>query len=196
VTEEKKLERAPASGWRAPAQPAAPALAGTRVGLSGGTPKGDRPTVLVVDDLVDHRELIVAALEGAGYRMLEAGDADSALALLRQEVPNLVFLDLQLRGSTLDGVHLLQTLKRERPDVPVIAYTAYAPLEWQEKARAAGCDDYLVKPVDLAEMRAIARNYLSPTKPRGTTDPGPHPDPSPPSRPPAPKGAPTGRGEG
>jgi CheY-like chemotaxis protein len=134
--------------------------------------------VLVVDDKGDHREIIVAALEGAGYRMLEAGDADSALTLLREEGPDLVFLDLQLRGSAVDGVQLLATLKRERPGLPVVAYTAWAIPEMQEKARAAGCDDYLVKPVDLAELRAIAHNYLGSAKPRGTTDPGPHPDPS------------------
>jgi CheY-like chemotaxis protein len=136
--------------------------------------------VLVVDDDSKHRELVVAALEGAGYRMLEAGDADSALTLARQEGPDLVFLDLDLRGSALDGVQLLATLKRERPGLPVVAYTAWAIPHWQEKARAAGCDDYVIKPVDLAELRAIARNYLGSAKPGGDP-PGPHPDASAPS---------------
>lgn len=181
VTGEKKVE--PRAARPAESQP----------DLPGGTPKDERPaaggsarpepvegrpTVLVVDDKGDHREIIVAALEGAGYRMLEAGDADSALTLLRQEGPDLVFLDLQLRGSAVDGVQLLATLKRERPGLPVVAYTAWAIPEMQEKARAAGCDDYLVKPVDLAELRAIAYNYLGSAKPRATTDPGPHPDTS------------------
>jgi two-component system cell cycle response regulator DivK len=141
-----------------------------------GNAEGKRPTVLVVDDLAEHREIMAAALEGAGYRILGAGDADSALALVRQEAPDLAFLDLDLRGSAMDGVQLLATLKRERPGLPVVAYTAWAIPEWQERARAAGCDDYLIKPVDLAELRAIAGTYLGSTKPRGTTDPGPHSD--------------------
>jgi CheY-like chemotaxis protein len=146
------------------AEPAAVDPAAAQAGPARGS---ERPTVLVVDDKTDHREIIVAALEGAGYRMLEAGDADSALALLRQESPNLVFLDLELRGSSLDGVQVLAALKRESPTLPVVAYTAWGIPEWREKARAAGCDDYLVKPVDLAEVRAIARNYLGPTRPGG-----------------------------
>ena len=116
----------------------------------------------MVDDLAEHREIMAAALEGAGYRILGAGDADSALALVRQGPADLVFLDLDLRGSAMDGVQLLATLKRERPGLPVVAYTAWAIPEWQERARAAGCDDYLIKPVDLAELRAIAYTYLGP----------------------------------
>ena len=118
--------------------------------------------MLVVDDLAAHREIMVAALEGAGYRILDAGDADAALTLVHQEQPDLVFLDLDLRGSAMDGVQLLATLKREQPGLPVVAYTAWGIPEWQEKARAAGCDDYLIKPVGLAELRAIARTYLGP----------------------------------
>lgn len=142
-------------------QPAAQAREPEPV-VPGGVPKGERPAVLVVDDDVKHREILVATLEGAGYRMLEAGDARSALTLVRQEGPRLVFLDLRLSGSDVTGLQLLAMLKRERPDVPVIAYTAYAPLEWQERARAAGCDGYLVKPVvDLVvQVRAIAEKYL------------------------------------
>jgi CheY-like chemotaxis protein len=167
VTGEKKAEQ-PAAQAREP-QPIVP----------GGVPKGERPAVLVVDDKGYHREILVAALEGAGYRMLEAGDARSALALLRQEGPGLVFLDLDLRGSDVSGLQLLAMLKRERPDVPVIAYTAYAPLEWQERARAAGCDGYLVKPiVPLGQVRAIAQKYLG-RPAEGPRPLGGQPDPLP-----------------
>jgi len=123
----------------------------------------EAPTVLVVDDKDDHREIVRATLEGSGYRILEAADADSALALVRRERPGLVFLDLQLTGSNIDGVQLLGMLKREQPGLRVVAYTAWAIPEWREKAYAAGCDEYLVKPMELAEVRKITATYLGPT---------------------------------
>ena len=124
--------------------------------------EGRRPTILVVDDKDDHREIIVAALEGCGYRICEAGDAESALEAARREKPDLVFLDLQLTGSDIDGVQLLQVLKREQPELRVAAYTAWAIPEWRERAEAAGCDEYLVKPTELAEVRRIAAKFLRP----------------------------------
>lgn len=125
--------------------------------------EGTPPTVLVVDDKADHREIIVAALEGGGYRMCEAGDAESALEAARREKPDLVFLDLQLTGSDIDGVQLLQMLKGEQPELRVVAYTAWGIPEWRERAEAAGCDEYLVKPAELAQVREVAAKFLHPS---------------------------------
>ncbi len=104
----------------------------------------------------------MAALEGGGYRMCEAGDAESALEAARREKPSLVFLDLQLTGSDIDGVQLLQMLKVEQPELRVVAYTAWGIPEWRERAEAAGCDEYLVKPAELAQVRKIAAKFLGP----------------------------------
>ncbi len=129
-------------------------------GGSTSADSAEAPTILVVDDKDDHREIVSATLEGSGYRILEAADADSALALVRRERPDLVFLDLQLTGSDIDGVQLLGMLKREQPALRVVAYTAWAIPEWREKAYAAGCDEYLVKPMELAEVRKVTARYL------------------------------------
>jgi len=131
-------------------------------------------TVLVVDDREEHRELIVASLEGRGYRMLEAADAASALEVARRERPQLVFLDLQLRGSDIDGVGLARLLKREQPGMRVVAYSAWAIPEWRERARQAGCDAYLTKPVELAQVRRVAARYLESDTPP-LSEEGPQP---------------------
>ncbi len=141
-------------------------------GGSTSADSAEAPTILVVDDKDDHREIVSATLEGSGYRILEAADADSALALVRRERPDLVFLDLQLTGSDIDGVQLLGMLKREQPALRVVAYTAWAIPEWREKAYAAGCDEYLVKPMELAEVRKVTARYL------GAVAQPPPPDPA------------------
>ena len=133
-------------------------------------------TVLVVDDREEHRELIVASLEGRGYRMLEAADAASALETARRERPQLVFLDLQLRGSDMDGVRVARLLKREQPGVRVVAYSAWAIPEWRERARQAGCDAYLTKPVELAQLRRVAAQYLEAAAPPTRQHPQPSED--------------------
>jgi len=124
--------------------------------------EGRPPTILVVDDKDEHREIVVAALEGGGYRICEVGDAESALEAARREKPDLVFLDLRLTGSDIDGVQLLRVLKREQPGLRVVAYTAWAIPEWRKRAEAAGCDEYLVKPAELDQMRRIAAKFLDP----------------------------------
>jgi len=116
-------------------------------------------TILVVEDNPLNRELVVDLLEGAGYTVLQAEGGVGLLERVKAAQPGLILLDLQLPG--LDGVTLARQLKADRAtrEIPVLAMTAYARLEDQERAMEAGCDGYLRKPLDTQGfLQAVARH--------------------------------------
>ena len=116
-------------------------------------------TVLVVEDNPLNRELVVDLLESAGYTVLQADEGVGLLERVRAGQPGLILLDLQLPG--LDGVTLARQLKGDPAtrEIPVVAMTAYARLEDQERALEAGCDGYLRKPLDTQGfLQAVARH--------------------------------------
>jgi len=116
-------------------------------------------TVLVVEDNPLNRELVVDLLESAGYTVLQADEGVGLLERVRAGQPGLILLDLQLPG--LDGVTLARQLKGDPAtrEIPVVAMTAYARLEDQERALEAGCDGYLRKPLDTrALLQTVARH--------------------------------------
>jgi len=115
--------------------------------------------ILVVEDNPLNRELVVDLLEGAGYTVLQADEGVGLLERVKAAQPGLILLDLQLPG--LDGVTLARQLKADRAtrEIPVLAMTAYARLEDQERAMEAGCDGYLRKPLDTQGfLQAVARH--------------------------------------
>jgi len=124
--------------------------------------RGGPAKILVVEDDEHDREIIRGALEGRGYQLLEACDADSAVVMARQQRPDLVFLDLRLstRRHEYEGLRVLELVKREQPEVRVLVCTAYGVRELQERAQAAGCDEFLVKPFDLGRLREVTARLL------------------------------------
>ena len=119
-------------------------------------------SVLVVDDNPENLKLILVILAASGYELTTASDANEALRLLNERKPDLILLDLQLPG--MDGLELTRLLK-SRPEtrsIPIVAVTAYAMKGDDAKAREAGCDDYLVKPVDKRALRSLVKSYLEP----------------------------------
>jgi two-component system cell cycle response regulator/two-component system cell cycle response regulator DivK len=116
-------------------------------------------TILVVEDNPLNRELVVDLLEGAGYTVLQADEGVGLLERVKVGQPGLILLDLQLPG--LDGVTLARQLKADPAtrEIPVLAMTAYARVEDQERAMEAGCDGYLRKPLDTrALLQTVARH--------------------------------------
>jgi CheY-like chemotaxis protein len=110
-------------------------------------------TILLADDNRSSRELMREILEASGHLIVEAANGRDALHLIRQNQPELVFLDLQM--PILDGFGVLREL---RADVrfcclPVVAVTATAMLGDRERAIAAGFDSYIAKPISLGEVR-------------------------------------------
>ncbi len=119
--------------------------------------------ILVVDDNPTNLKLIRVLLAGEGYEVRTAGDAEEALAALQGFRPRLVLMDLQLPG--MDGLELTRRLKADpgTRDILIVALTAYAMKGDEEKAREAGCDGYLAKPIDTRTLPAQVAGYLRAT---------------------------------
>ena len=125
--------------------------------------------VLVVDDNPTNLKLIAYLLQAKGYEVRTAADAESALEVIEETRPQLILMDLQLPG--MDGLELTRHLKRspDTRDIVIIAVTAYAMRGDEQRARAAGCDDYMAKPIDTRALPGvIARHLGTPERPVGT----------------------------
>jgi len=118
------------------------------------------PIVLVVDDNPTNLKLIAYLLQAKGYDVRTAIDAETALEVVEDARPALILMDLQLPG--MDGLELTRRLKSSEKtrDIIVIAVTAYAMKGDEERARAAGCDGYIPKPVDTRALPRIVAKYL------------------------------------
>ena len=114
-------------------------------------------TVLVVDDEPIVRGVVVKYLRREGYRTLEAGDGDAALALVEHEQPDLVVLDLMLPG--IDGLAVCRRI-RARSELPVIMLTARAEEADRIVGLELGADDYVTKPFSPRELAARVKTVL------------------------------------
>lgn len=123
----------------------------------------DRPTVLVIDDEPGHRLMVRAVLEDAGWQVLDASDASSGLELCgAAKRLDAVLLDMRLPDG--DGMSLVPQIKALVPHLPVIMLTAYGSVGSAVEAMKIGAFDYLTKPADNEELKAVlekARNYAS-----------------------------------
>jgi CheY-like chemotaxis protein len=115
--------------------------------------------VLVVEDVDFNRELVVQLLEDK-YHVIEAVNGQEGVELAERERPELILMDLSL--PLMDGWEATRQLKAndDLRSIPVIALTSHAMVGDEEKALAAGCDDYLVKPLDEDELMARIAKYL------------------------------------
>jgi two-component system cell cycle sensor histidine kinase/response regulator CckA len=117
--------------------------------------------VLVVDDNPSNLKLACEVLGSGGYQVRGATCAESALASMADELPELVLLDLALPG--MDGMELARTLKMDprTRSIPVVAMTASAMKGDEEKARRAGFDGYITKPIDTRKLPRQVADYLA-----------------------------------
>jgi CheY-like chemotaxis protein len=118
------------------------------------------PHILVVDDNPTNLKLVARVLEADGLIVSGAVDAEQALVLLEQSVPNLILMDLALPG--MDGISLMRRLRLEKrfEQMPIIAFTAYAMKGDDADALQAGCDGYISKPIDTRKFAATVRAFL------------------------------------
>src|SRR6266478_472689 len=116
--------------------------------------------ILVVEDEEDNRRILRDLLTGADYEMMEAENGEEALAAVARQRPDLILMDIQL--PILDGYEATRRLKADPilKDVPIIALTSYALSGDEEKARAAGCDDFVPKPYSPRQLLAKIRELL------------------------------------
>jgi two-component system, cell cycle response regulator DivK len=117
-------------------------------------------TVLLVEDNPHNRKIFFGMLTHAGFRVVEATDGNQAMTKVISEKPDLVLMDLSIPG--IDGWECTRRIKSDpgTRDLPVIALTAHAMRGDEERARAAGCDGYLSKPVSPKKVVEVVRKYL------------------------------------
>jgi CheY-like chemotaxis protein len=117
--------------------------------------------VLVVDDNPTNLKLVSDVLEFDGYRILKATDAEEAQEVIRSSPPDLILMDIALPG--MDGLTLTRRLKDDEAtrQIVIVALTAFAMKGDDEKARLAGCDGYITKPIDTRKLSELVAGYLS-----------------------------------
>jgi two-component system nitrogen regulation response regulator NtrX len=104
------------------------------------------PEILVVDDEEDIRDLIAGIMHDEGFETRVASEGEGALASVRQRRPSLVVLDIWLQGSRIDGIQVLDQLKREHPDVPVVMISGHGTIETAVSSIKKGAYDFIEKP--------------------------------------------------
>lgn len=116
--------------------------------------------ILIVEDETDIRALVAGILQDEGHQTREAATSEEALAAVRAREPNLVILDVWLKGSSMDGIELLAVLKQSAPDLPVIIISGHGTVETAVSAIRKGAYDYIVKPFKADKLIVTATRAL------------------------------------
>jgi two-component system, NtrC family, nitrogen regulation response regulator NtrX len=116
--------------------------------------------ILIVDDEADIRELVAGILDDEGFTTRTARDSDSALAEIANRRPSLVFLDIWLQGSKLDGLQLLEQVKRDHADLPVVMISGHGNIETAVAAIKRGAYDFIEKPFKSDRLILVATRAL------------------------------------
>ena len=114
--------------------------------------------ILIVDDEVNARTALIELLRDEGYSVDSAADGFKALGKVADFAPDLVVTDLKMPG--MDGLQLLEKLRENDPELPVIVMTAFGEIETAVRAMRAGARDYLAKPVNVGELSAVVAREL------------------------------------
>jgi CheY-like chemotaxis protein len=124
--------------------------------------------ILVVDDTAASLKLARVVLESAGYEVRGARDSVEVERALGEAPFDLILMDLRLPG--VDGFEVTRRLRRDprTKDVPIVALSAYAMQEDQARARAAGCDGFLTKPIDTRTLAAAVGRHIAEGRPKTT----------------------------
>ena len=116
--------------------------------------------ILIVDDEVDIRDLIAGILEDEGYDTRTAGNSDDALKAVAERRPSIVFLDIWLQGSKMDGLAILEQVKSQHPDLPVVMISGHGNIETAVAAIKKGAYDYIEKPFKADRLVVLAERAL------------------------------------
>jgi two-component system nitrogen regulation response regulator NtrX len=120
--------------------------------------------ILIIDDENDIRDLIAGILEDEGYETRQAHDADSGLNEIARRRPSLVFLDIWMQGSRLDGLQLLDVLQTQHPDMPVVMISGHGNVETAVSAIRRGAYDYIEKPFKIDRLLLITQRAVEATR--------------------------------
>ncbi len=108
--------------------------------------------ILIIDDEEDIRDLIAGILEDVGYETRTTGTSEEAVACLTERLPTLVVLDVWLKGSEMDGLELLNRIKKSSDEVPVIMISGHGTVEMAASAIKMGAEDFLPKPFETTQL--------------------------------------------
>ena len=121
----------------------------------------DRLTVMVVEDFEDNRFMMRRLLEMSGYRVVEAENGEEAVRCAASEHPDLILMDLSL--PLLDGLAATRTIRQNKDmrNVPVVAVSAHDTADFHAEALAAGCNEYVTKPIDFDQLESLLTRLLA-----------------------------------
>jgi CheY-like chemotaxis protein len=115
-------------------------------------------TVLYVDDNDEILEIIGMLLEGTDYQLLTVNDSGKAVAVCLEKTPDLVLMDIKMPG--MNGFEVTKKLRSSGFNNPVVVLTASESDEDRKQAKASGCTDYILKTVDMRNVRSIIDQYI------------------------------------
>jgi two-component system, NtrC family, nitrogen regulation response regulator NtrX len=116
--------------------------------------------ILIVDDEADIRDLVAGILEDEGYSARTARNSDEALGAIASRRPSLLFLDIWLQGSKLDGLQLLGEVRGEHPELPVVMISGHGNIETAVSAIKLGAYDFIEKPFKADRLVLVANRAL------------------------------------
>ena len=121
-------------------------------------------TVLLVEDTEDNRFMMRRLLEMTGYRVVEAMNGEEAVKLAERETPQLILMDLSL--PVIDGLAATRLIRKlpQLESTPIIAVSAHDTSDFQSEAIKAGCNSYITKPIDFAELERLISQLVKPQK--------------------------------
>jgi two-component system cell cycle response regulator DivK len=120
----------------------------------------DAQTILYIEDNEYNRKIVRQLLVRTTYRLVEAVDGETGVAMAQQQLPQLILMDVQLpKMSGLDATRILKA-DPQTSKIPIIVITSFALSGDREKAAAAGADSYLAKPYSPRELLALVRKFL------------------------------------
>ena len=116
--------------------------------------------ILIVDDEADIRELVSGILEDEGYSTRTARNSDEALTAIEARRPHMIFLDIWMQGSKLDGLQLLESIKRHHESLPVVMISGHGTIETAVTAIRQGAYDFIEKPFKADRLVLVAERAL------------------------------------
>jgi two-component system cell cycle response regulator DivK len=120
-----------------------------------------RQTVMIVEDFEDNRFMMRRLLEMSGYEVLEAVNGEEAVQMAAIAHPSLILMDLSL--PLLDGLAATRRIRQypDLRDVPIVAVSAHDTADFHADALAAGCNDYVTKPIDFDQLEELLKKLLA-----------------------------------
>jgi CheY-like chemotaxis protein len=119
-----------------------------------------KQTVMVVEDFEDNRFMMRRLLEMSGYNVIEATNGEEAIDVALRELPEIILMDLSL--PRVDGLAATRRMRQhdELRNIPIVAVSAHDTTDFHAEALAAGCNDYVTKPIDFDELDALLKGLL------------------------------------